>query len=80
MKVTLQPTSKVLELRSANGIVPARIWEGETDKGVKVHAFITRIAIGVDEPPDVVEEFQKCLKEEAAPSVEVAAYPLRLVL
>ncbi len=40
MKLTLESTSKIVTL---NG-VPARIWEGHTDKGVACHAFITRIA------------------------------------
>ena len=40
MKVTLESTTKIVEL---NG-VQARIWEGTTEGGIRVHAFITRIA------------------------------------
>jgi hypothetical protein len=45
MKVTIESTSKIVEL---NG-VPARVWEGTTDSGIKVHCFVTRIAIDKDE-------------------------------
>ena len=74
MVVTLQSTSKTVEL---NG-VPARIWEGKTDSGIEVHAFITRIAIDKDEPN--AEQFEKELTEVVPPSSRMEAYPLRLIL
>lgn len=74
MKVTLQNTEKIVTL---NG-VPARIWEGETDTGIKVHAFITRIAVGKNEN---AEQFERELLEVKPPSVEVGnAYPLRMII
>lgn len=74
MKVTLQSTDKIVQL---NG-VPARVWEGESSSGIKVHAFITRVAVGKDE--DCVE-FEKELKECGPPSSAVAqAYPTSLIL
>lgn len=73
MKITLESTTKVVEL---NG-VPARLWEGETESGIQVHAFITRIAVHKD---DDASQFEKELKEQRPPSVAVAAYPARLVL
>jgi hypothetical protein len=45
MTVTLTSTTKVVKL---NG-VPARIWEGYTESGIKIHAFITRVAVNKDE-------------------------------
>lgn len=74
MKVTLESTSKIVQLNS----MPARIWEGKTDSGIVVHAFITRIAIDKDEPNS--EQFEKELKEVVPPSAGVAVYPLNLVL
>lgn len=74
MKVLLQSTTKIVEL---NG-VPARIWEGTTESGIKVHAFITRIAIDEDEKDP--SEFERELKECAVPSAGVAAYDFRLIL
>jgi hypothetical protein len=46
MKVTLESTDQIVTLHAgADGDVPARIWEGETASGIRVHAFITRIAV-----------------------------------
>ena len=73
MKVTLESTTKIVEL---NG-VQARVWEGTTESGIRVHAFITRIAAPVDSDQ---YEFQRELQEQRKPSADVASYPLRLVL
>jgi len=75
MTITITSTTKIVLLNE----VPARVWEGETSTGVKVHCFVTRIAIDKDETR--VEEFERELKEQAAPSPKVdEAYPLRMVL
>ncbi len=74
MKVLLESTTKTVTL---NG-VPARIWEGETLSGVKVHCYITRIAIAEDEPNK--QEFEQELEIHAPPSVEIEAIPLRLLI
>lgn len=74
MKITIESTTKIVEL---NG-VPARIWEGTTESGIKVHCFITRIACDKDEPKII--EFNQELSEQKEPSVEVQIYPLRLIL
>ncbi|MBI9052495.1 MAG: hypothetical protein JEY96_01675 [Bacteroidales bacterium] len=73
MKVTLQNTSKIVKL----GDVPARIWEGETESGIKVHAFITRVAMNKDED---CSEFEKELQECTPPSTDVEVYPANLIL
>lgn len=74
MKITIESTSKVVQL---NG-VPARIWEGQTDTGIKVHCYITRISIDKDEPD--ASQFEKELQEHRAPSAELEAIPLRMIL
>ena len=74
MKITIESTTKITEL---NG-VPTRIWEGTTEGGIKVHCFITRIAIDKDEKR--ANEFEKELKEQKAPSPEVEVYPLKMIL
>ena len=71
--VTASPTSKIVHL---NGI-PARIWEGTTEGGLKVHLFITRVSCGMDADSS---ELVQALRETAVPSAEVQAYPARLVL
>lgn len=79
MLIHIESTTKIVEL---NG-VPARIWEGLTESGIKVHCYITRIAIDKNEPRE--EEFQKELQECRTPSPEIeaafpAGIPIRLIL
>ena len=73
MKATLESTSKIV---SVNG-VPARIWEGKTEKGTRFMAFITRVAVpeGLDQA-----EFTTELKETAVPSADAESIPLRFIL
>jgi len=74
--ITMTPTSKIVEL---NG-VPARIWEGTTDKGTPCVVFVTRVAVSNACPPDAHAAFREALQETKPPSVEVQAIPLRLIL
>lgn len=73
MIITVHNTSKIVQV---NGI-PALIWEGETDSGIKVHCFITSIAV-----PDSADttQFELELQLVSAPSAEVECYPSHLVL
>lgn len=73
MKVTLESTTLIA---TVNG-VPARIWEGHTESGIPVHAYITRIGVpkGQDE-----SQFQAELQECRPPSPEIEAIPLRMIL
>jgi acyl-CoA hydrolase len=73
MILTIHNTSKVVEV---NG-VPARIWEGQTDTGIKVHCYVTRVAVHQDED---CSQFERELAEQRAPSAVVEAIPLRLIL
>jgi len=73
MKMTIESTTKTVKL---NGI-DCRIWEGSTQGGVKVHCFIPRV--GVAEGQDV-SEFERELEQQVAPSEEIEAYPLRLII
>ncbi len=73
MKIQIESTTKIVSL---NG-VPARIWEGHTESAIPVHCYVTRIAVANDQPH---EQFERELEEHAAPSADVAAIPLRLIL
>lgn len=73
MKITIENTSKIVQL---NG-VPARVWEGQTDSGIPVHCYITRIAVHNDEDST---QFEKELQECRVPSADVEALPLWLIL
>lgn len=75
MKITIESTSKIVELKG----VPSRIWEGQTESGIKVHCFVTRIGIDKDELRK--SEFEKELKETRAPSPEIEKYyPSKLII
>lgn len=74
MKVTLESTTEIVEV---NGVA-ARIWQGATESGIEVHAFITRIA--VDKDADL-SEFERELKQCASPRASIAGvYPIRMFL
>lgn len=78
MKITLESTSKIIDIATpGGGSVPARIWEGTTESGIPVHCYVTRIAAPAAYDQN---EFLRELQEHRAPSADVAAIPLRLVL
>lgn len=80
MKITIESTTKIVELIVAGARVPARIWQGETESGVPVQVYVTRIAPEI--PPDDPRngDFQRALKEQAAPRPTIEAIPLRMIL
>lgn len=74
MQITIESTSKTVKINH----VEARIWEGETSSGIKVHCYITLIAIQPGEEREA--EFSKELQKQKAPSAAVEAIPLRMIL
>lgn len=74
MKAKIESTQKIIEF---NGI-PARVWEGETESGIKCHFYVTRVAISADETR--TEEFEAELQQQRPPSAEIQAIPLRMIL
>jgi hypothetical protein len=80
MKITIESTTKIVVLKPDNlsDGVPARVWEGQTESGIKVNCFITRIAIDKNETR--AEEFERELKEQRVPTPEIESYPSRLIL
>lgn len=77
MQIRLESTTKIVELKTESGTVPARIWEGHTANGIAVHAYITRVAVRDDQD---CSQFEQELQEHKPPSPEVAAIPLSLIL
>lgn len=63
MKATVESTREIVTL---NGI-PARIWRGQTEKGVPVHFYVTRVAV----PEDAASfaEFERDLAEQGQPEL-----------
>jgi hypothetical protein len=77
MKITIENTTKIVELNIDGRLVPVRIWEGQTESGIPVHCYITRIAVHRDEDSS---QFEAELKAQRVPSAEVEAIPLRMIL
>jgi len=78
MKVTLESTDAIVELATSTGHVPARIWEGFTESGIRVHAFVTRIAVHKESDNT---QFERELLEQRPLSKELqGVYDLRMVL
>lgn len=83
MIITIESTTKVVELISHGVAVEARLWEGHTDNGTPVHAYVTRIAPSISAEllsPAVLQEFAADLEEQCQPSADLKAIPLRLIL
>lgn len=81
MKLTIESTTKFVMIKPnplSDG-VPARIWEGTSESGIKVHCYITRVAIPIEEQENA-GQFMAELEECKAPSVEVEALPFRFIL
>jgi hypothetical protein len=70
MKITLESTTQIVEILNRDGTtkpVQARVWEGQTESGIKCFALITRIAIHKD---DVARapEFDRELQSQRVPT------------
>ena len=81
MKLTIESTTKIVTIKPSplGDGVPARVWEGVSESGIKVQCYITRVAIPIEEQ-DRADDFKAELKECKAPSVEVEAIPTRLII
>jgi len=73
MIVHLHNTTKIVDIND----VPARVWEGHTDGGVPVIAFITRLA--ADHGADLAE-FTAELQEMSPPNFAVQSWPARMFI
>lgn len=73
MKVTLESTTKIVTF---NGI-ECRIWEGTTERGLPIHAYIAQVA--VDRAEDS-SELDRDLRENKPPSEAVSWIPARMIL
>ena len=73
MKITIESTTRIVQ---ANGI-DCRVWEGTTERGVKITCLIPRIAVrdGQD-----TRQFEAELQEHRPPSPDTQAFPLRMIL
>lgn len=84
MKITLESTSKIVSLVIDGASVPARVWQGETESGIPVHAFITRITPEISKQDPNIDaltaEFETELQRCADPRATLGYIPLHLIL
>ena len=84
MKITIENTTKIVTLVVGGNDVPARVWQGETEDGIPVQCFITRIAPEIPQSdPNVdqlTEAFTRELDRVADPRSTVVAIPLRMII
>lgn len=84
MKISIESTTKIVRLQIYNAEIPARIWQGETDTGIPVQCFITRIAPEISKSDPRIDEltvdFERELKRQADPRPSVEAIPLRMII
>lgn len=84
MKITIENTPKIIELVIDGHSVPARVWQGETEGGIPVQAFITRIAPEIPKSdPNIgvlTAEFERELKRCTDPRQTVEAIPMRMFI
>jgi len=78
MRMTIESTDHVVEILHKGAVVPARVWEGKTERGAPVAVLVTRIAAHLDSDQ---AEFEQDLKETRPPSPQaIEAFPMRLIL
>jgi hypothetical protein len=73
MKIKLESTATITRLDG----VECRVWEGTTESGVPIVAFIPRIACKRDADNS---ELERELFEKSEPRCAADAWPLRMVL
>lgn len=43
MKILLESTSQIVTVKTPDGSVPVRVWEGTTPSGIGVHAYVQHV-------------------------------------
>lgn len=84
MKITIESTSKIVEIQTNTGKIPARIWQGSTESGVPVQCFISLVSPKIPEfdsrIDELTAEFERDLQRYPEPRPTVDAIPLHLIL
>jgi len=75
VKLTIEPTPQLVEL----GGQRCRIWEGSTEAGTRVVAFIARVGVPKDASPEEMARFDRELTE-APLRAPADVWPTRLLI
>lgn len=76
MKITIESTSRIVQIERQGVFMPGRIWEGKTESGIYVQCVITRIAAPSSED---LSQFDRELQEQIDPRRD-DVFPLRMVI
>ena len=68
MKLQIESTEKIVTLDG----VSMRLWEGTTESGVPVVAFVARVAVPENRPQEEYRIFETELRQLRKPSPELA--------
>jgi hypothetical protein len=84
VKITIESTTKLVTMEIRGASVPARVWQGQTESGVPVQAFITRIAPEIPQSDPRIDEltadFERELQRCADPRPTVQAIDYRFLI
>jgi hypothetical protein len=75
--LTIEPTSRIVDIVTEQGTIPARVWQGKTDSGIEVAVLVTRVATHRDND---MTEFDRTLLPQPPGAVAVEAFPNRMIL
>ena len=81
MKLTIENTDKIVTLVNNGTEMPARVWLGHTEGGVRCHVFVTRVAVKEGQSAEAYAQFERELKETAKPTPDdIRIIPLRFII
>lgn len=72
MKITIESTAKLVTIDG----VATRVWQGHTENGIEMHAYVALVAVRHDSDR---AEFERDLQTCAPPRAELAAIPARMI-
>jgi hypothetical protein len=78
MKVTIQSTTEVTQIKVAGQTVPARLWAGTTESGIPVHCYVTLISPQTHDA-EAIAAFEREFMEHQVRQ-ELVSFDLRLIL
>ncbi len=77
MKITIESTTRLVNAEPKQKTIQYRVWEGVTERGVKIQVLIPSIAVL---PGEDVSQFEAELKQQPAPEPAVEVFPLRMII
>jgi hypothetical protein len=84
MKIIIESTERTVILQTADGRVPARMWQGKTATGIPVICFVTRIVPEITEADphyaETIAEFDRDLRSCVPAESAGDEFEMRLII